>query len=83
LAFNQGALMQKFSAQSNGRFLRLEEDNDERLKNIGKRHSCEIRKSSTIFKIENLNGLNSREKLKACFWAGNYNEKFYGEENDA
>jgi hypothetical protein len=82
LAFSQGVLMQKFSSQLNEKFFHLEEDNDERLKSIGKRHSCEVRKSSTIFKIENLSGLNLREKLKATFWAGNYNEKFYGEEND-
>jgi hypothetical protein len=82
LAFSQGALMQKFSAMINEQFFHLEEDNDERLKSIGKRHSCEVRKSDTIFKIENLNGLNLREKLKSTFWAGNYNEKFYGEEKD-
>lgn len=82
LAFSQGALMQKYSAELNERFFHLEEDNDERLKSIGKRHSCEVRKSSTIFKIENLNGLSLGEKLKATFWAGNYNEKFYGEEKD-
>ncbi len=80
LAFSQGVLMQKFSVEFNERFFHLEEDNDERIKSIGKRHSCEIRKSSTIFKIENLNGLNLREKLKSAFWAGNYNEKFYGED---
>ncbi len=82
LAFSQGAIMQMFSVRLNEKFFHLEEDNDERIKSIGKRHACEIRKSDTIFKIENLGGLNLREKLKATFWAGVYNERFYGEEKD-
>lgn len=82
LAFSQGAIMQRFSVELNEKFFRLEEDNDERIKSIGKQYACEIRKSDTIFKIENLGGLSLREKLKCVFWAGVYNERFYGGEKD-
>jgi len=81
LSFSQGVIMQKFSAMTNDKFFHLEEDNDDRLKNVGKLHSCELRKSDTIYKIENLEELNLREKMKACLWAGVYNERFYGEED--
>lgn len=82
LAFNQGAIMENISSELNEKFFHLEEDNDERIKSIGKRHACEIRKSDTIAKINNLGGLNMREKLKACFWAGIHNQRFYREEDE-
>lgn len=80
LSFSQGVIMEKFSTMMKEKFFHLDEDKDERIKNIGKAHSCELRKSDTIYKIENLEGMNIREKMKACLWAGIYNERFYGEE---
>jgi len=76
-AFHQGMIMQEFKDQFNERFEHLEKDTNERLKQIGKRHSCEIRKSDTIVKIQHLDNLSLKEKIKACFWSGYYNREFY------
>lgn len=77
VAFHQGMIMQEFIDQHGERFEHLENDTNERLKQIGKRHACEIRKSDTILKIEDLDNLSLKEKLKACFWSGFYNQEFY------
>jgi len=82
LAFNQGSIMENISMELNEKFFHLEQDNDERIKSIGRRHACEIRKSDTIIKIDRLGGLNLREKLKACLWAGIHNQRFYGKEDE-
>jgi len=76
-AFHQGMIMQEFADQFDERFERLENDTNERLKQIGKRHACEIRKSDTIIKIERLDNLSLKEKLKCVFWSGFYNQEFY------
>lgn len=81
LSFSQGVIMQKFSVMTNDKFFHLEKDNDEILKKVGKEHSCELRKSDTIYKIENLEIFSLRDKMKACLWAGIYNERFYGEDD--
>lgn len=81
LAFSLGKLLQTFATEMGEKISHLEEDRDERIKSIGKRFSCETTKSLTLSKINNLGGLNLREKLKACFWAGIHNERFYGKEN--
>lgn len=80
LAFSIGKLIQEFAIEMGEKISHLEEDRDERIKSIGKRFSCEITKSLTLSKIDNLGGLNIREKLKATLWAGVHNERFYGEE---
>jgi hypothetical protein len=77
VAFHQGMIMQKLIFQHNEKFEHLEKDTNERLKQIGKRHACEIRKSDTIIKIDDLEDLSLKEKLKACFWSGYYNQEFY------
>lgn len=77
VAFHQGMIMQEFISQYDERFEHLENDTNDKLKQIGKRHACEIRKSDTIVKIENLENLSLDEKLKACFWSGYYNQEFY------
>jgi hypothetical protein len=82
LSFSEGGILQQCATQFNENFPSLEEDHDERIKSIGKRHACEISKSLTLSKIDNLKGLNLREKLKANFWAGVYNCRFYGKENE-
>ncbi len=82
LAFSIGKLMQEFVTEIGEKISHLEEDHDERIKSIGKRHACEITKSLTLSKIDNLRGLNLREKLKSCLWAGVHNERFYGKEKD-
>lgn len=81
LAFSLGKLLQVFATEMNEKISLLEEDHDERIKSVGKKFSCEMTKSMTLSKIDNLKGLNLREKLKACFWAGIHNERFYGKEN--
>ena len=81
LAFNQGMIMEKISVELNEKFFHLEQDNDERIKSIGKKYATEIRKSDTIIKIDNLKELNLREKLKSALWAGIYNARFYSEED--
>lgn len=78
LAFSLGKLIQEFATEMGEKIPHLEEDRDERIKSIGKRFSCEITKSLTLSKINNLGGLNLREKLKSSLWAGIHNEKFYG-----
>lgn len=78
LAFGLGKLLQAFATEMSEKISHLEEDHDERIKSIGKRHACEITKSLTLSKIDNLEGLNLREKLKSSLWAGVHNEKFYG-----
>lgn len=80
MAFSLGKLLQSFATEMNEKISRLEEDRDERIKSIGKRYACEITKSLTLSKIDNLGGLNLREKLKSSFWAGVHNERFYGED---
>ncbi len=80
LSFSQGVIMQKFSVMTNDKFFHLEKDNEDILKKVGKEHSCELRKSDTIYKIENLEIFSLRDKMKACLWAGVYNERFYGED---
>lgn len=82
LAFSLGKMMQAFATETGEKIFSLEEDRDERIKSIGKRYSCEITKSLTLSKINNLGGLDIKEKLKATFWAGVHNERFYGKEND-
>ena len=81
LSFSQGVIMQKFSVLTDDKFFHLEKDDDEVLKKVGKEHSCELRKSDTIYKIENLKIFSLRDKMKACLWAGVYNERFYGEDD--
>lgn len=83
LAFSEGSILQQLVTEFNEKFPSLEEDIDERIKSIGKRYACEISKSLTLSKIDNLGGLNLREKLKSSFWAGVYNERFYGKEKDS
>jgi len=77
LAFSTGKLLQTFATEMNEKISHLEEDRDERIKSIGKRFSCEMTKSLILSKINNLGGLNLREKLKASLWAGVHNERFY------
>jgi DNA-binding XRE family transcriptional regulator len=77
LAFSLGKLLQTFATEMGEKIFHLEEDHDERIKSIGKKFACEVTKSLTLSKIDNLK-LNLREKLKANFWAGFYNSKFYG-----
>lgn len=77
VAFHQGMIMQEFIDQHNERFEHLEKDTNERIKQIGKKYACEIRKSDTIIKIEDLENFSLNEKLKACFWSGFYNQEFY------
>lgn len=81
LAFSGGSILQQLATEFNEKFPSIEEDHDERIKSIGKRHACEIGKALTLSKIDNLK-LNLREKLKANFWAGIHNERFYGKERD-
>jgi len=83
LAFSEGSILQQLVTEFNEKFPSLEEDIDERIKSIGKRYACEISKSLTLSKIDNLGGLNLREKLKSSFWAGVYNNRFYGKEKDS
>ena len=78
LAFSEGCILQQCTTEFNEKISSVEEDRDERIKGIGKRHACEISKSLTLSKIDNLTGLNLREKLKSLFWAGVYNNRFYG-----
>jgi hypothetical protein len=82
LAFSIGKLIQAFATEMGEKISHLEGDHDERIKSIGKRFSCEITKSLTLSKIDNLGGLSLREKLKSALWAGVHNEKFYGKEKD-
>lgn len=82
LSFSLGKLLQMFATEMGEKISHLEEDHDERIKSIGKRFSCEMTKSMTLSKIDNLKGLNLREKLKSCLWAGVHNEKFYGKEKE-
>ena len=82
LSFSQGIIMEKYSMELDEKFLRLEQDNDERIKSIGKRYSTEIRKSDTIIKIDHLGKLSFGEKMKACLWSGIYNARFYGDEKE-
>jgi hypothetical protein len=77
VAFNQGMIMQEFSDKYGEVFEYIESDTNERIKQIGKRYACEIRKSDTIIKIDHLDNLSLSEKLKACFWSGYYNQEFY------
>lgn len=77
VAFNQGMIMQEFADKYGERFEHIESDTNERIKQIGKRYACEIRKSDTIIKIEHLDNLSLNDKLKACFWSGYYNQEFY------
>lgn len=77
VAFNQGMIMQEFTDKYGEIFEHIENDTNGRIKQIGKRHACEIRKSDTIIKIEHLDNLSLSEKLKACFWSGYYNQEFY------
>jgi hypothetical protein len=79
LAFSLGGILQQLATQFNEKFSSLENDRDERIKSIGKRYACEVMKSITLSKIDNLK-LNLREKLKANFWAGWNNQKFYCKE---
>lgn len=80
IAFSIGMILQGFATEMDEKISSLEDDRDERIKSIGKRHACETTKSLTLSKINNLGGLNFREKLKAIFWAGVHNERFYGKE---
>lgn len=82
LAFSGGSILQQLATEFNEKFPSLEEDRYERIKSIGKRYACEISKSLTLSKIDNLGGLNLREKLKSSFWAGVYNNRFYGQEKN-
>ena len=81
LAYSLGNILQECTTQFNEKIHSMEEDRDERIKSIGKRFSCEITKSLTLSKIDNLGGLGLREKLKSSLWAGVYNNRFYGKEN--
>jgi hypothetical protein len=81
LALGEGSILQQCATQFNEKLSSLEEDRDERIKSIGKRYACEISKSLTLSKIDNLK-LNLRDKLKANFWAGIYNCRFYEKENE-
>jgi hypothetical protein len=76
IAFNQGMILQEFADQYDEKFEHLEKDNNENIKQVGKKYACEIRKSDTIIKIGHL-GISLKEKLKACFWSGYYNREFY------
>lgn len=80
IAFIQGIIMEDFTMATNDKFSSLEDDKDDKIKSIGKRYACEIRKSDTIIKIDNLKDLNMREKMKACLWAGIHNRRFYRED---
>lgn len=77
MAFGLGGMMQEFAAEMNQKCLCLDKDRDERIKSIGKMYACEITKSLTLSKIDNLKDLDLKEKLIAVFWAGLYNSKFY------
>lgn len=77
VAFNQGMILQEFADRYDEKFEYLENDSNEKLKQIGKKYACEIRKSDTIEKIEHLDSISLKEKLKACFWSGYYNREFY------
>ncbi len=76
LAFIGGRVLQQLVTEFKEKLPSLEEDRDERIKSIGKRYACEVNKSLTLSKIDNLK-LNLREKLKANFWAGIHNQRFY------
>lgn len=77
VAFNQGMVLQEFASEFGDKFEYIENDTNARIIQIGKRYACELRKSDTIIKIEHLDNLSLREKLKACFWSGYYNQEFY------
>jgi hypothetical protein len=79
MAFSAGSILQQCVTVFDEKFPSLEEDRDERIKSIGKRYACEISKTLTLSKIDNLK-LNLRDKLKGNFWAGIYNIRFYGKE---
>ncbi len=75
LTFNHGRTMQEVSTKFGKKFEHMENDTDDRIKQIGEKYSHEMTKSDTVIKIENLDNLSLREKLKACFWSGVFNQK--------